>query len=215
MVATDPRLALLPVSAELPLRDCKPRIHADLWRWIPPVSGLAPAPEASPADRAADRGRNGRLCHPLIVAFRSRERMSSDGSTISRRCHPDIVAFRSRERISGDRGTISRRCFRPGKRRGRPSPARARLTGNPASNRVIRPSKSAIPVAAIMFGNFGPAHGSQPGAQAGRHALEGREDLGSVGIAHLSGPRPSEMADITHLQTLADQGAVQNGAFWH
>ena len=27
------------------------------------------------------------------------------------------------------------------------------------------------------FGDFGPAHGSQPGAQAGRHALEGREDL--------------------------------------
>ena len=64
--------------------------------------------------------------------------------------------------------------------------------GNSASNGVMRPSKSAIPEAAIIVENFGPAHGSQPGAQAGRHALEGREDLGSVGIAHQNGPRPSE-----------------------
>ena len=50
----------------------------------------------------------------------------------------------------------------------------------------------------MMMGDFGPAHGSQPGAQAGRHALEGQENFGSVGIAHRSGPR-SETAGNAHL----------------
>jgi hypothetical protein len=48
---------------------------------------------------------------------------------------------------------------------------------------VMRASKSAIAASAIELRDFSPAHGSQPGAQAGRHALKGQEDLGSVYIA--------------------------------
>jgi hypothetical protein len=66
--------------------------------------------------------------------------------------------------------------------------ARARRTGNTESNRLMRASKSAIAVSAIKLRDFSPAHGSQPGAQAGRHALKGQKDLGSVCMSHRHAP---------------------------
>ena len=48
-----------------------------------------------------------------------------------------------------------------------------------------------------------PAHGSQPGAQAGRHALEGREDL-RVGIAHDSDLDAQKRWAVPTLQWHAD-----------
>ena len=160
-------------------------------------------PLVAPLTKKARRGFGGPFSQnvPPSIPFRSRCRqLASLSDRWGGRCtnalpyHSLIVAFRSCERTSHVYGTHGRRSRGTGTRRTNSVRGRARLTGNDASKGVERASTSAIPEAAIMLRDFGPAHGSQPGAQAGRHALEGQKDLGKVGIAHGHASLPSKMA---------------------
>jgi hypothetical protein len=88
----------------------------------------------------------------------------------------------SEQRVSDhfrDGGTTAKLCHCPGTFPGRPSRSTPRMPGNSASIRVVSSWKPANSAAPVMLGDFCPARGSQPGAQAGRHALNGLEDVGS------------------------------------
>ena len=147
-----------------------------------------PPRETSVSDRSGDRGKNGILCHCLIVAFRSRERIASEHGAITRRCRSPWESRRDRSGGTPADG-------KPGVKWGHWTfEARDPGCGHhmglwPRSRFSARgPGWPACPRRAVRFGN--------------------------VGIAHRNEPRPSETVGITHLQWLADQGVVQNGAFW-
>jgi hypothetical protein len=121
------------------------------------------------------------------TAHRASDRKPLEFGHLCRLCAPDSSTALAHERRasgwSGDRGTNGLLCHRGGTCRRRSARGIPRMVITPSLIRVLGTFRPAKPELTIMLKTLAPTHGSQPGAQAGRHARNWQESVVNAGLS--------------------------------